>query len=90
MLSCIIEFVSHFLYSSNPNPPENSVCANLDWKPLNLSTVRKNEVNHRIELLNITGDFNTGPKLEISNGFYEERMKFWTNSDIFENSNGLK
>ncbi|XP_050305672.1 juvenile hormone esterase-like isoform X2 [Anthonomus grandis grandis] len=86
MSRMLLTLWTNFAKYGNPNPIENSVHANLNWKPLNLTTTDHSKASEDLQFLNITGSRATGPKLEISTGFYQERIKFWTDCDIFENS----
>lgn len=61
---------------SNPNPKDNPVLSNIDWKTLAANNVGSLS-NTEVALLNITGSYQTGSKFTITEGFYPERLQFW-------------
>ncbi|CAG9765612.1 unnamed protein product [Ceutorhynchus assimilis] len=79
----LINMWTNFAKNGHPNLHNEPIT----WEPLNLNKTDCLDYNSKFELLNITGNYETGPKLEITNGFYKERMKFWSGSDIYENQN---
>ncbi|XP_060534951.1 juvenile hormone esterase-like [Cylas formicarius] len=71
---------SNFVTYGDPNPPESPVLDRSIWTPLSVDVTPDD-----VRLLNITGNYETGPAFQPQRGYYPERMKLWSGCDIIEN-----
>lgn len=60
----------------NPNPEDSPVLSDIKWQTVAAHN-SKSLSNTDVALLNITGSYQTGPKFNITVGFYPERIQFW-------------